>query len=243
MSKIFMKRQHQRALDQSRPISMETGFNQYAEGSVLITYGHTKVLCNASIIESKPRFLRDDTRGWITAEYSMLPRATHERGDRESVKGKQSPRSIEIQRLIGRVLRNCFDLTKMSDFTIHIDCDVLQADGGTRTASINGALVATILALRQKQYKKQLTKDPLQHMITAFSFGVKNGHVLLDLDYKEDSSTDVDCNMVLSASGGIVEIQSTGEKQPLDPEQLMTMINMAKQSQPQLLEIMQNALA
>ena len=169
-----LSRHNKRALDALRPVEFITNYTKYAEGSVLACCGDTKVLCNVSIQEGTPRFLRDTASGWLTAEYSMLPRATHSRCDREAARGKQSGRTVEIQRLIGRCLRNCIDLSVLGDYTVQIDCDVLQADGGTRTTAINGAMVALILAMRTLQYNKIISVDPITHMVTAFSLGFKD---------------------------------------------------------------------
>ena len=187
-----MNRKNNRANDALRECSFETHFTKHAEGSVLASCGDTRVLCNVSIQEGTPKFLRSSQSGWLTAEYSMLPRSTHTRSDREACRGKQSGRTIEIQRLIGRCLRNSIDLHRLGDFTITVDCDVLQADGGTRTTAINGAMVALVLAVRGLQYKKIIKNDPLKQMITACSLGMTHDTVLLDLDYEEDSSIDVD---------------------------------------------------
>lgn len=236
-------RKNNRALDALRPISFETNFTRHAEGSVLASCGDTKVLCNVSVQEGTPKFLRDSSSGWLTAEYSMLPRSTHTRCDREAARGKQSGRTIEIQRLIGRCLRNCIDLKKLGDFTVMIDCDVIQADGGTRTTAINGAMVALVLAMRNLQYNKIIKTDPINHLITAFSLGYRQGSVMIDLDYDEDSSVDVDCNICLSEHGGIVEIQGSAEGKTMQPETLQTMLSMCQHAQASLLEAFQTALS
>ena len=187
--------------NQLRPISFVRNFTKHAEGAVLVSYGDTKVLCTASIETQVPRWLKGTGKGWITAEYGMLPRATHERTQREAAKGKQSGRTQEIQRLIGRSLRAMVDLEKLGENTIHIDCDVLQADGGTRTASITGAAVALVDALEKLQAAKKLKADPLVGLVAAVSVGIKNGEVLLDLNYSEDSSCDTDLNVVMTQKG------------------------------------------
>ena len=237
------KRKDKRAHGTLRHVEFQPFFTKYAEGSVLACCGDTKVLCNVSVQEGTPKFLRDSSSGWLTAEYSMLPRATHTRCDREAARGKQTGRTIEIQRLIGRCLRNCIDLHLLGDFTVMIDCDVIQADGGTRTTAINGAMVALILAMRSLQYRKVLTVDPIQHMITAFSVGFKNGEVLLDLDYEEDASIDVDCNICLSDGGGVVEIQGSAEGQSMPAAVVGEMLNVCQSAQPALLAAMQSALS
>ena len=237
-----LSRHNKRAFDALRPVEFITNYTKYAEGSVLACCGDTKVLCNVSIQEGTPRFLRDTASGWLTAEYSMLPRATHSRCDREAARGKQSGRTVEIQRLIGRCLRNCIDLSVLGDYTVQIDCDVLQADGGTRTTAINGAMVALILAMRTLQYNKTISVDPITHMVTAFSLGFKDNHVLLDLDYAEDASVDVDCNICLSDSGGIIEIQGSAEGNFMPPATLQDMLSVSQAAQPALLSAMQKAL-
>ena len=189
--------------------------------------GGTIVLCNASINEGVPKFLKDQKRGWLTAEYSMLPRATHTRSDREASRGKQAARSIEIQRLISRSLRQSIDLSQLGERTINIDCDVLQADGGTRVAAINGGMVALVLALRRMQYDKVLVADPLKHMISSVSVGFKCGQCYLDLDYQEDSSMDVDLNLIMNDKDQIVEIQGTAENEAISREQLNNMLDIA----------------
>jgi ribonuclease PH len=236
-------RKDNRANHVFRPLAFLPNFTQHAEGSVLASCGNTKVLCNISVQEGTPKFLRDNNQGWLTAEYSMLPRSTHSRCDRESIRGKQTGRTIEIQRLIGRCLRNSIDLKKLGDFTVIVDCDVIQADGGTRTTAINGAMVALVLAMRNLQYKKVITNDPISHMITACSLGLLNNTVLLDLDYQEDSSADVDCNICLSENGNIIEIQGSAEGKTMPPELLHTMLSYALDGQKQILDAMQVALS
>lgn len=237
-----MKRKNNRPNHALRPIHFDTHFTRHAEGSVLSSCGDTRVICNVSIQEGTPKFLRDSQSGWLTAEYSMLPRSTHTRCDREAARGKQSGRTVEIQRLIGRCLRNSLNLKKLGDFTISIDCDVIQADGGTRTTAINGAMVALILAIRNLQYKKILQVDPVKHLVTAFSLGMMKKTVLLDLDYEEDSSVDVDCNICLCENGNIVEIQGSAEGEAMAPSILNAMVEQSLHAQKQLLDAMHEAL-
>jgi len=195
-----------------REVTLETGVNRYAEGSCLIGFGHTRVLITASLSETVPGFLRGRGQGWVTAEYGMLPRATHTRGRREAAEGRQSGRSQEIQRLIGRSLRAVTDLRALGERQFTLDCDVIQADGGTRTAAITGAWVALRLATRWLQQEGVLAADPIRDHVAAISCGVFDGTPLLDLDYEEDSAAEADCNFVLTGSGDIVEIQATGER-------------------------------
>ena len=216
-----------RAADQLRPIRFETGFTRHAEGSVLISFGDTRVLCNASVLESVPGFLRGKGRGWVTAEYGMLPRATHTRSDREAARGKQGGRTLEIQRLVGRSLRGVVDFAALGERTIHLDCDVLQADGGTRTASITGAWVALRIAVDGLLKTGVLTSDPIRESVAAVSVGMVGGRALLDLDYDEDSGCDTDCNVVMTGSGGLVEIQGTAEGAPFSRAELGTMVDLA----------------
>ena len=238
-----MQRKNNRAHDALRPIHFQTQYTKHAEGSVLASCGDTRVLCNASIQEGTPKFLRGSNSGWLTAEYSMLPRATHTRSDREACRGKQNGRTVEIQRLIGRCLRNSIDLSLLGDFTITLDCDVLQADGGTRTTAINGAMVALILAIRNLQYQKILQNDPITHMVTACSLGMTGDTVLLDLDYDEDSSIDVDCNICMGQDASIIEIQGSAEGKAMQADHLIRMLDYAKSARTQLLARMQKALA
>lgn len=240
---MSMQRKNNRAENAFRPLNFLPNFTKHAEGSVLATCGDTKVICNASVQEGTPKFLRDSQQGWLTAEYSMLPRATHTRCDRESTRGKQTGRTIEIQRLIGRCLRNSIDLKKLGDFTVLIDCDVIQADGGTRTTAINGAMVALMLAMRNLQYNKIIKNDPISHLITACSLGMLKKTILLDLDYDEDSVADVDCNVCLSEQGNIIEIQGSAEGKSMPVELLNTMLEYAQKGQGQILNAMQEALA
>lgn len=228
--------------NQLRPISFVRNFTKHAEGAVLVSYGDTKVLCTASIETQVPRWLKGTGKGWITAEYGMLPRATHERTQREAAKGKQSGRTQEIQRLIGRSLRAMVDLEKLGENTIHIDCDVLQADGGTRTASITGAAVALVDALEKLQAAKKLKADPLVGLVAAVSVGIKNGEVLLDLNYSEDSSCDTDLNVVMTQKGEFIEIQGTAEEKPFTRAQVDDMLAIAEESIKQLIAEQQAVL-
>ena len=228
--------------NQLRPINFVRNFTKHAEGAVLVSYGDTKVLCTASIETQVPRWLKGTGKGWITAEYGMLPRATHERTQREAAKGKQSGRTQEIQRLIGRSLRAMVDLEKLGENTIHIDCDVLQADGGTRTASITGAAVALVDALEKLQAAKKLKADPLVGLVAAVSVGIKNGEVLLDLNYSEDSSCDTDLNVVMTQKGEFIEIQGTAEEKPFTRAQVDEMLTIAEEGIKQLIAEQQAVL-
>ena len=215
-----MTRKNDRSNDKMRSVEIEVGVNKHAEGSALIKFGDTHVICTASIENHVPRWMRGSNEGWITAEYGMLPRSTHERMNRESTRGKQSGRTMEIQRLIGRSLRQAVDLKYLKDKTINIDCDVIQADGGTRTASISGACVALFEAIKNSHDDQRAIKE----YVAAVSIGLKDGRPLLDLDYEEDSSADTDLNVVMTESGGIIEIQGTAEKYPFTKDQLDEMI-------------------
>lgn len=231
-----------RALDALRPIHFSRQFTRYAEGSVLVCCGETKVLCNASVEERVPPFMRGQGRGWVTAEYSMLPRATHSRSMREATKGKVSGRTQEIQRLIGRSLRAVTDLKALGEITVQIDCDVLQADGGTRTASITGAYVALYDALRGLVEKKKLAKIPFIDSVAAISVGVVEGQALLDLDYSEDSNAEVDMNYVITGSGNFVEVQGTAEEKPFTLVQMDAMRELALKGCAELCQLQQQAL-
>ena len=217
-----------RAADALRPVSMETGFARHAEGSCLIRMGNTEVLCAASVEGRVPPFLRGSGLGWVTAEYGMLPRATHTRGDREAARGKQSGRTQEIQRLIGRSLRAVVDRAALGEMSITLDCDVLNADGGTRCAAITGAWVALSLAVRHLQTMKVLAKNPVIGQVAAVSCGIVGGESVLDLDYVEDSSADADANFVLTDAGGIVEIQGTAEKTTFSEAQFLELLGLAR---------------
>ena len=216
-----------RAPDEMRAITIETGFTKHAEGSCLISFGDTRVLCTASIEERIPQWLRGKGEGWVTGEYSMLPRATHTRGSREAAKGKQSGRTQEIQRLIGRSLRAVVDLKKLGERQITLDCDVIQADGGTRTASISGAWVALRLAVNSLIAAGEIKEDPITGQVAAISCGIYNGTPVLDLDYDEDSSADADANFVLIDGGQIAEVQATAEGATYDEEGLLRLLRLA----------------
>lgn len=217
-----------RAPDEMRKIELITNFTKHAEGSVLVSFGDTRVLVTASVEERVPPFMRGKGEGWVTAEYSMLPRATHTRGQREAAKGKQSGRTQEIQRLIGRSLRAVTDLKKLGERQITLDCDVLQADGGTRTAAISGAWVALRLAINGLMAKGLISEDPLTRRIAAVSCGITKGTPVLDLDYIEDSSADADANFVLIEGGQIAEVQATAEGATYDEEGLLRLLRLAR---------------
>jgi ribonuclease PH len=225
-----------------RQVAITRHFTKYAEGSVLVEFGDTKVLCNASIEESVPPFLRGRGTGWVTAEYSMLPRATHTRSPREAAKGKQGGRTLEIQRLIGRSLRAVTDLTVLGERSIYIDCDVLQADGGTRTASITGAYVALADALNTLKNREFISYIPLKEAVAAVSVGIVRGEALLDLDYEEDSSAEVDMNFVMTSSQRFVEVQGTAESEPFTLAQMDSMRTLAMEGIRRLFDVQQEAL-
>ena len=222
-----VKRPSGRLPQDTRPIQFERGDTCHAEGSVLVCFGLTKVICTASISTGVPGFLRGKGQGWLTAEYGMLPRSTGSRMDREASRGKQSGRTIEIQRLIGRSLRAALDLTLLGERTLTVDCDVIQADGGTRTAAISGACVAVVDALNALQRSGELEADPLRHLISAVSVGVWNGVPVADLDYAEDSSADSDMNVVMTESGGLIEVQGTAEGATFTQEELNELLALA----------------
>ncbi len=242
MSLTENNRHDGRQQNQLRPISFQRQFTRYAEGSVLVCCGETKVLCNASVEERVPPFMRGQGRGWVTAEYSMLPRATHTRSMREAAKGKISGRTQEIQRLIGRSLRAVTDLNALGEITVQIDCDVLQADGGTRTASITGAYVALYDALAGLVKKGVLPAMPLKDSVAAVSVAIVAGRPLLDVDYAEDSTADVDMNFVITGSGKFVEVQGTAEEEPFSLAELDALRDLALQGCAQLTELQQQAL-
>ena len=235
-------RPSKRATNELRPFSFTTQFIPYAEGSVLVEMGQTKVICNASIVEGVPRFLKNSDQGWLTAEYGMLPRSTHSRMDREALRGKQGGRTVEIQRLIGRSLRAALDLKLLGPYTITIDCDVIQADGGTRTAAINGGCIATIQALRYLQRKGILQTDPLKHLVTAVSVGIYNGVPVLDLDYTEDSKAHTDMNIVMTENYSFIEIQGTAEEDAFHSKELDALIDLARQGIKSIVEKQQEVL-
>lgn len=230
-----------RASDQLRNISFTRNFSKHAEGSVLVEFGDTKVICNATVNPGVPPFLKDTGRGWVTAEYGMLPRSTHDRMQRESAKGKQTGRTQEIQRLIGRSLRAAVDMSLLGEKTIVVDCDVIQADGGTRTASITGGCVALYDAIQKIMQNNQLTTNPFKQFVASISVGVFNGQPVLDLDYAEDVGADTDMNVVMTEHGGFIEIQGTAEKEPFQQIDLDTMLKLAKNGITQLIE-MQKAI-
>ena len=221
-------RPSKRLANQIREVSITRGYTKHAEGSVLIAFGDTKVLCTASILEKVPPHKKGSGEGWVTAEYGMLPRATHTRGDREAARGKQSGRTQEIQRLIGRALRSVFDLKLLGERTIHLDCDVIQADGGTRTAAITGAFVAAREAVNQLLTNKTITVDPILDNIAAISVGIYQGIPVADLDYAEDSACDTDMNIVMTGKGGIVEVQGTAEGATFDRSELNQLLDLAQ---------------
>ncbi|MDG1770708.1 MAG: ribonuclease PH [Luminiphilus sp.] len=222
-----MDRPSGRALDELRAITFERNFTCHAEGSVLVSFGQTRVLCTASLTPGVPGFLRGKGQGWLTAEYGMLPRSTGSRMSREASRGKQSGRTVEIQRLIGRSLRAAIDLSALGENTLTLDCDVIQADGGTRTASISGACVAVVDALNTLQRKQALQSDPLKFLIGAVSVGVWKGQAVLDLDYAEDSTADTDMNVVVAEGGGLIEVQGTAEGAAFERAELNNMLDLA----------------
>jgi ribonuclease PH len=234
-------RPSERLADVLRPVTLETGVNRYAEGSCLVSFGHTKVLVTASLEEGVPGFLRGKGQGWVTAEYGMLPRATHTRGRREAAQGKQSGRTQEIQRLIGRSMRAIVDLKALGERQISIDCDVIQADGGTRTASVTGAWVALRLATRYLLEEGVITTDPILDQVAAVSCGVFNNTPVLDLDYEEDSNAEADANFVLTGSGAIVEIQATGEKRGFSEVEFESLYSLAKKGIGELVALQKAA--
>ncbi len=231
-----------RTPDQLRAVTIETGVNRYAEGSCIVSFGHTRVLVTASVDESVPPFLRGKGQGWVTAEYGMLPRATHTRGRREAAAGKQSGRTQEIQRLIGRSMRAVVDMKALGERQISIDCDVLQADGGTRTAAITGAWVALRIAITHLMEKGVLEKDPITDSVAAISCGVFKDTPVLDLDYDEDSNAEADANFVLTGGGDIVEIQATGEKRGFTRPEFEALFSLAQSGIAQLCEMQKAAV-
>jgi ribonuclease PH len=231
-----------RAHDQLRPVSLEPGFSRHAEGSCLVKFGDTHVLCTASVDEKVPPWMRNSGKGWVTAEYGMLPRSTHTRTDREAARGKQSGRTQEIQRLIGRSLRAVVNLQAMGERQINIDCDVLQADGGTRTASITGAWVALHFAFQRLIKDGKLAANPLSGEVAAVSCGLWEGTAVLDLDYPEDSKAEADANFVLTGKGGIVEIQGTAEQDPFSEDQFLELLKLAKKGIGELSKLQRAAV-
>ncbi|MBN8261254.1 MAG: ribonuclease PH [Xanthomonadales bacterium] len=232
-----------RAPEQLRTVAIERGFTRHAEGSVLVRFGDTRVLCTASVENRVPGFLRGKGEGWVTAEYGMLPRATHTRGDREAARGKQGGRTLEIQRLIGRSLRACVDRAALGERTITLDCDVLQADGGTRTAAITGAYVALVDAVRWLQARKDIARDPIVGAVAAVSVGIFRGVPVLDLDYPEDSDCDTDMNVVMNDGGGFIELQGTAEGHAFRRDELDALLALAEKGCGELFAAQRAALA
>lgn len=231
-----------RTSNQLRPVSITRHYTKHAEGSVLIEFGDTKVICTASVEENVPRFLKGKNQGWVTAEYGMLPRSTHSRMNREAARGKQSGRTQEIQRLIGRSLRAAVDLSLLGERTIHVDCDVIQADGGTRTASISGAAVALSDAIQSLLSSKAIKTNPLKHLVAAVSVGIYKGEVVLDLDYAEDSNAETDMNLVMTESGGFIEMQGTAEEGEFTSDELQKMLQYGENGIREIFDLQNRAL-
>jgi len=238
-----MIRPSQRQARDLRPITITRSFTKHAEGSVLIEFGDTKVLCTASVLEKVPPHQKGSGEGWVTAEYGMLPRSTHTRSDREAARGKQSGRTQEIQRLVGRAMRGGFDLKVLGERTIHLDCDVLQADGGTRTAAITGAYVAARDAVNLLLKNKVISSDPILDSVAAISVGIYQGVPVLDLDYAEDSACDTDMNIVMTGKGGMIEVQGTAEGAPFSRAELEALLNLAKAGIEELSSLQRKALS
>lgn len=236
-------RPNNRANNQVREIKITRNYTRYAEGSVLIEFGETKVLCNATVEETVPRFLKGQQQGWVTAEYGMLPRATHSRTQREAAKGKQGGRTMEIQRLIARSLRAVVDLKALGERTVTVDCDVIQADGGTRTASITGACVALHDAMNKLVANGTLKTNPMKGLVAAISVGIVESEAVCDLEYVEDSNAETDMNVVMVEDGRLVEVQGTAEGEPFSHEELLTLLDLAKQGISQLVDAQRKALA
>jgi ribonuclease PH len=232
-----------RAANALRPVTLTRHYTRHAEGSVLVEFGHTKVLCNASVLDKVPPHQKGSGQGWVTAEYGMLPRATHSRSDREAARGKQSGRTQEIQRLIGRALRSVFDLSLLGERTLHLDCDVIQADGGTRTAAITGAFVAAQDAVNGLLVQGKLSQSPIREAVAAISVGIVQGTPLLDLEYTEDSACDTDMNVVMTASGHYVEVQGTAEGAAFSRLEMDALLALAEQGIRELVQLQQAALA
>ncbi|VCU72448.1 Ribonuclease PH [Pigmentiphaga humi] len=226
-----------------RPVSLQRGYTRYAEGSVLVSFGNTQVICTASIEDKVPPFLKGQGQGWVTAEYGMLPRATHTRGGREAAKGKQTGRTQEIQRLIGRSLRAVFDLSRLGERTLHLDCDVIQADGGTRTASITGAFVAASDAVALLMSRGELLASPIREHVAAVSVGIYEGLPVLDLDYAEDSACGTDMNVVMTGGGAYVEVQGTAEGVPFSRDEMNALLGLAEAGIADLVRLQREALA
>ncbi|CRL64968.1 ribonuclease PH [Proteus mirabilis] len=231
-----------RQADQVRPITITRHYTKHAEGSVLVEFGDTKVLCNATVEDGVPRFLKGQGQGWVTAEYGMLPRATNSRNAREAARGKQTGRTMEIQRLIARSLRAAVDLKALGEYTITVDCDVIQADGGTRTASISGACVALVDALNKMVEEGKLKKSPLKSMVAAVSVGIVDGEPLCDLEYVEDSAAETDMNVVMIDDGRMIEVQGTAEGAPFSHEELLALLALAKGGLEKIFEAQKEAL-
>ncbi|QIW15742.1 ribonuclease PH [Pasteurellaceae bacterium RH1A] len=236
-------RPNDRPAHQTRPVKITRNYTRYAEGSVLIEFGETKVLCNATVEDTVPRFLKGKQQGWVTAEYGMLPRATHSRTQREAAKGKQGGRTLEIQRLIARSLRAVVDLQALGERTITVDCDVIQADGGTRTASITGACVALADALNKLVADGVLKTNPMKGLVAAISVGIVDGQAVCDLEYVEDSNAETDMNVVMVEDGRLVEVQGTAEGEPFSHMELLQLLELAQQGIEQLFIVQREALA
>ena len=235
-------RPSKRKPNELRPITFTRHFTKQAEGSVLTCFGDTKVLCTATVEENVPRFLKDSGQGWVTGEYGMLPRSTTERMSREAARGKQSGRTVEIQRLIGRSLRAAVDLNALNGYTITLDCDVIQADGGTRTAAISGACIALVDALRFLQYQKIIKQDPLKHMVAGISVGIYDGTPVLDLDYAEDSNAHTDMNVIMTDNDAFIEIQGTAEGNAFHEHELNELLALAKKGVHEIIALQKAAL-
>ena len=231
-----------RAVNQLRPISITRNYLKHAEGSVLVTYGDTRVICNATFTPGVPRFLKDSGQGWLTAEYGMLPRSTHERMDREASKGKQGGRTLEIQRLIGRSLRTAIDLSALGENTLTLDCDVIQADGGTRTAAITGGCVAIYDAIKTMQKRNKIKGDPFKRWVAAISVGIFENNPILDLDYSEDSKAETDMNVIMSDNNDFIEIQGTAEKRTFSRTELDAMLGLAQKGIAHIIGLQKQAV-
>lgn len=238
-----MNRPSGRSANQLRPIRITRHYTKHAEGSVLVEFGDTQVICTVSVETGVPRFLKGQGQGWLTAEYGMLPRATGERNQREASRGKQGGRTLEIQRLIGRSLRAALDMSKLGENTLYVDCDVIQADGGTRTASITGACVALVDALSVIKLRNAIKGDPLKQMVGAVSVGIYQGVPVLDLDYVEDSAAETDLNVVMTETGGLIEVQGTAEGAPFQPHELTAMLTLAQSGMQEIFRLQKAALA
>lgn len=231
-----------RSTNQIRPVTITRHFTCHAEGSVLIEFGNTKVICTATVEDGVPRFMKGSGEGWVTAEYSMLPRSTHTRSQREAARGKQGGRTLEIQRLIARSLRAAIDLKLLGEFTITLDCDVIQADGGTRTASITGAMVALADAINGMLANGKIKQNPIKQLVAALSVGIVNGQAVADLEYVEDSAAETDMNIVMAENGKLIEVQGTAEGEPFSFDELQEMLALGKQGLQELFELQRSAL-